>query len=106
MRAAYFRGMDRARVIAVLRENEAELRRRGVQHAALFGSVARGEARADSDIDVMLDLDPESRVSVFDYVDIVEYVQRLFSERVDVSNRETLKPHVRPSAERDAVDVF
>ena len=106
MCAAYFPGMDRARAIAILRENEAELRRRGVQHAALFGSVARGEARPDSDIDVMLDLDPRSRVSMFDYVDIVEYVQRLFSERVDVSNRETLKPHVRPSAERDAVDVF
>src|SRR5260370_34113086 len=95
--------MDRPEVIQTLKAHEGELRRRGVEHAALFGSVARDKGRADSDIDVMLDLDPTARVTVFDYAEIVEYVRRLFGGRADVANRETLKPHVRPSAERDAI---
>jgi predicted nucleotidyltransferase len=98
--------VDSSRAIRILRDNEAELRRLGVRHAALFGSVARGDAQLGSDIDVMIDLDPRAKISVFDYVGIVEYVQSLFGEPVDVSNRETLKPHVRPSAEHDAIRVF
>jgi len=84
--------MDQSRAVRILKDHEAELRSRGVRHAALFGSVARGVAGPGSDIDVMVDLDPTARISVYDYVGIVEYVQSLFGEPVDVSNRETLKP--------------
>jgi predicted nucleotidyltransferase len=98
--------MDRSQIIQVLKAHEAELKGRGVEHAALFGSAARGDGRADSDIDVMLDLDPAARLTVFDYAGIVEYVRGLLGARVDVANRETLKPHVRPSAERDAIRAF
>jgi predicted nucleotidyltransferase len=98
--------MDQSRAARILKDHEAELRSRGVRHAALFGSVARGVAGPGSDIDVMVDLDPTARISVYDYVGIVEYVQSLFGEPVDVSNRETLKPHVRPSAEHDAIRIF
>jgi predicted nucleotidyltransferase len=44
-------------VLQILRTHESELRRRGVSHAAVFGSVARGEAGVGSDIDVMVELD-------------------------------------------------
>lgn len=60
--------MDKNRIIATLIENRAELERQGVLHAALFGSMARGDATAESDIDIMIDLDPNLRLSVFDYV--------------------------------------
>jgi hypothetical protein len=98
--------MNRPEILRTLKAHKAELRRLGVSHAALFGSVARDEGGADSDIDVMLDLDRAASVTVFDYARIVEYVQTLLGGRVDVSNRETLRPHVRPSAERDAIRAF
>ncbi len=98
--------IDRREAVRTLRSHETELRRLGVRHAALFGSLARGQGRSESDIDVLLDLDPEARINVFEYAAIVEYVKGLFSVPVDVSNRETLKPHVRPSAERDAINAF
>jgi len=72
----------------------------------LFGSVARGEDRPDSDIDIMIEIAPDSRMDLFRYVGIVQYVEELFPVPVDVANREGLKPFIRPSAERDAVYAF
>jgi predicted nucleotidyltransferase len=82
------------------------LRARGVAHAALFGSVARGEDRPDSDIDIMVEIAADARLGVFQYVGVVRYIEELFPVRVDVANREGLKPLVRPSAERDAIYAF
>jgi predicted nucleotidyltransferase len=46
--------MDRTEAITKLRAHEAELKQLGVQHLYLFGSTARGDARADSDVDLFL----------------------------------------------------
>ncbi|MGD0297032.1 MAG: nucleotidyltransferase domain-containing protein [Bryobacteraceae bacterium] len=54
-----------AGVFETLKEHEAELQRLGILHAAVFGSVARGEAHFKSDIDVLIDLDPEKAIGVF-----------------------------------------
>jgi uncharacterized protein len=98
--------MDRAAVIAILRTNEDELRRRGVRHAALFGSLARGEAVAASDIDLLIDLDRGAIRDVFAYAGLCRFIGELFPGRVDVSDRATLKPPVRRNAEHDAVPAF
>ncbi len=100
------RAMNQQDIIAKLKENEATLRARGVTHAALFGSRARGDNRADSDIDIMIEIAPEFPMDVFQYVGVVHAIEDLFPVRVDVSNRIAQKPHVRPSAERDAIYAF
>jgi predicted nucleotidyltransferase len=98
--------MDREQVIATLRAHEPQLRHRGVQHAAIFGSVARNEAKPDSDIDILIELEPDAAIDLFEYVSITHYLADLFPDRVDVANLGKLKPHVRPSAEHDAVYAF
>ena len=98
--------MNRDEIIGKLKEREADLRAQGVAHAALFGSVARGDNRPDSDIDIMVELDPAARVTMFDYVAIKEYIEAMFSQPVDVVNRDGLKPRVRPKAAADAIYAF
>lgn len=81
-----------AEALSVLKRHEPELRQRGVVHAAVFGSVAPGEAIDTSDVDVLIDLDPEKGVGLFEYVDIV--------------NQATLKPRLRSNILCEALGAF
>ena len=98
--------MNSREIIAVLRQAESALRARGVSHAALFGSAARGTAGPDSDIDILVEFDPASDLSVFEYVGLKDYVAELFPGPVDVVDRAALKPFVRPPAESEAIYAF
>lgn len=98
--------MNSPDAIAILRRSEPALRERGVRHAALFGSVARGNNRRDSDVDIMIEVDPEAGMTVFDYVSLKEYIAGLFDGPVDVVNRESLKSHIAPAATADAIYAF
>src|SRR5579864_7755863 len=100
------RVMTREHVLNTLRTHERELRHRGVLHAALFGSVARGDDTPDSDVDILVDLAPEVSVGVYEYVGIKQYLSDVLASRVDLVNRKTLKAFARPSAERDAIYAF
>ena len=98
--------MDTQDALTTLRRHERELRARGVAHAAIFGSVARGDSRSGSDLDVMIDLAPEAPLTIYAYVDLKEYIAGLFEGQVDVVTREALKPYVRPAATADALYAF
>jgi predicted nucleotidyltransferase len=98
--------MEKHDILARLREHETALKAQGVRHAALFGSRACGDARPDSDIDILVEIGPDIRMDVFKYVGIVHSIEDLFPVRVDVSNRIALKPHVKPIAEREAIYAF
>lgn len=98
--------MNREEIIARLQENEVALRRRGVAHAALFGSRARGEQGPDSDTDIMIEIDPDAPVGVWEYAGIKAYIASLFEGPVDVVDREGLKPYVQPAATAEAIYAF
>lgn len=98
--------MNREEIIARLRENEAALRQRGVADAALFGSRARGDQRAESDTDIMIEIDPDAPVGVWEYAGIKAYIASLFEGPVDVVDREGLKPYVQPAATAEAIYAF
>jgi hypothetical protein len=92
--------------LEVLRTHETDLRQLGVTHAAVFGSVARGEARKESDIDVLVELDDSRPIGVFEYARLKLYIGELFDGAGDVVNRRTLKPLLRGNILRDAIDAF
>ena len=63
-----------SRVLSTLRALEPELRAAGVRHISVFGSVARGEDTATSDVDLAVDLAPDTTPSGFQFV---VYIERL-----------------------------
>jgi predicted nucleotidyltransferase len=93
-------------VIATLKAAEPTLRPHGVRHAAVFGSVARGEERVDSDIDIALDFDPIISRTIWDLVRTQNVVGELFQGPVDVIELEGLKPDMRQRVEREMVYAF
>ena len=102
----YNAAMTRDEIIEKLKERETDLRAQGVAHAALFGSVARGDDNPDSDIDILVDLDPAIVVTIFDYAGVKDFIADMFDRPVDVVSRESLKPRLRPSAAADAIYAF
>lgn len=80
--------------------------RLGVRHVAVFGSVARGQARPDSDVDVLVDLDPERPIGIFEYARLKLYLGELLGGAGHIVNRKTLKPLFRESILRDCVNAF
>jgi predicted nucleotidyltransferase len=98
--------MNSRDAIATLRRHEGDLRARGIRHTAIFGPVARGENRPDSDLDIIIDIDPESHVTIFDYVGLRDFIASLFESPVDVIDRAALKPHLRAPTVRDALYAF
>ena len=93
-------------VLRTLRTHENELKRLGASHAAVFGSIARGEAKPSSDIDVLVDLDPAMPMGVFQYARLKLYIDEILDGAGDVVNRKTLKPLLRDHILNDAVDAF
>jgi predicted nucleotidyltransferase len=98
--------MNSSEALETLRRSESDLRARGVRRAAVFGSVARGDSRSGSDIDIMVEIDPEAHLTVFDYAGLKDYIASLFDGPVDVVNRHSLKPYVRSAAKADAIYAF
>jgi predicted nucleotidyltransferase len=92
--------------VATLRRYENALRARGIRHAAVFGSVARGDSRPDSDLDILVEFEPDAEGSIYEYMRLKDYVAGLFEGPVDVIDRAALKPHLRMPSTRDAVYAF
>lgn len=93
-------------VIARLKQGESELRARGVRSLGLFGSTARNEASAVSDVDVLIELDKERHITLFDLSDIKFCISDLVGTPVDVAIRGRLRQAYRASIERDLISVF
>ena len=85
---------------------EPELRRRGVRHLALFGSVARGDDRPDSDIDVAVEIEAGRSFSLIRMEDTRLYLEDLLGRPVDLGEVDTFRPRVRAAFERERVLVF
>jgi len=96
--------MKRDEILKTLRAHRDELRKRfGVKSLAVFGSVARGEAGPDSDVDILVEF--EGRATFDRYMGLKFFLEDLLGRRVDLVTRKALKPRMRPFVEREAIYV-
>jgi predicted nucleotidyltransferase len=98
--------MDKNEALEILRRNAERLRACGIRHAALFGSVARGDSGPESDLDILLELEPGLPKDIFAYAGLKSEVAGLFDRPVDVVSRDMLKPTIRTRVVADAVYAF
>lgn len=96
--------MDRERALTFLRDHKAILRQRfGVADLALFGSTARGEAAADSDMDILVSFDGPATSAR--YFGLQFYLEDLTGLPIDLVTDKALRPELRPYVEREAIRV-
>jgi predicted nucleotidyltransferase len=95
-----------AAILRALQANSDRLRRLGVRHLSIFGSTARGTARPDSDVDLLIELAADRKIDLFDYAGIVGEIERIVALPVDVARRDKLKPEIVAEALRDEIRAF
>lgn len=95
-----------ADIIAALQPHLADLRQAGVRHLSLFGSVARGEATADSDIDLAAEFDPATKPDLFRLSRVQRQLSHILGQPVDLLPEPVVRPGLRQALERDRVRVF
>jgi predicted nucleotidyltransferase len=102
--------MTREDVIAIIRKHEDELRAAGVLKLSLFGSVARGEETAESDIDIVVQLEDEILHSGFGYFGALarlrERLEGMTGRPVDVISEPIGKPRLAREIDRDRQIAF
>jgi len=93
-------------ILAALATLEKPLRERGLKSLAVFGSVIRGEARTDSDIDVLVDVEPDVRFSLIDLVALKDFLEDRLNRKVDVVTKSGLESTIRDRVLSEAESVF
>lgn len=98
------RAITRAEVASFITNAEAEILRLGVRRLALFGSVQRDDARADSDVDLLVEFAPGMK-SYDRFVALAELLERLLSRPVELVTTESLSPFLKSYILAEAKDV-
>jgi uncharacterized protein len=103
--------MDKDQVIAKLREHETELRAAGAEQLSIFGSVARGEATEESDLDILVTLSDPIIQSGWGYFSALAILEERITDitgyqKVDVIAAPISKDNVRRSIEKDRTVAF
>lgn len=80
------------------------LKEAGVTRSAIFGSYVRGEAKGDSDIDILVDL-PRGK-SLFDFVDLQLKLEEALGRKVDLVEYQALKPRLKPYILSEQVQIL
>ena len=93
--------MQQRDALHILRAHRQELKEFGVKSIAVFGSAARGEARPESDIDILVEF--EKTIGLFVFLRLRHRLEELLGRRVDLVTRGALKHQLRDQILKEAV---
>jgi|SRR5690348_14513162 hypothetical protein len=102
--------MKRNDIINKIMETAPTLRAEGVAHLAIFGSRARGDARDDSDLDVLIDIDPAAELYGLDLIGVIADVERAVTAATGIPTqaamRRSLEPRFANRIADDLIEIF
>ena len=96
--------MKRDEVLEIIAEHRKPLQEMGVKSLNLFGSVARDEARPDSDIDFLVEFDRPG--GLFQLLKVQYYLEDILNSSVDLGTKDALKEHLREPVLKDVIHAF
>ncbi|MEA5534911.1 nucleotidyltransferase family protein [Crocosphaera sp. XPORK-15E] len=96
--------MKRNEVLEIIAENREQLEKLGVKSLSLFGSVARDEARLDSDVDLLVEFNHQG--GLFQLLQVQYYLEDILGCSVDLGTQDALKEHLREPVLKDVIHAF
>ena len=95
--------IQRDEALRLLEDHAQDLAAYAVKRLAIFGSVARGEARANSDIDILVEFEPDARVGLFEFVRLQRFLSDILGCPVDLVTPDALRAEMKEQILREAV---
>jgi predicted nucleotidyltransferase len=87
-------------ILGLLQQHQSQLKGFGVKRCGLFGSFLRGRPRADSDVDLLIEFEPEQKT--FDnFMHLAFFLEETFGRKVDLLTPESLSRHIGPNILRE-----
>lgn len=97
--------MNRDEILAMLKNHAQELKGFGIKSLALFGSAARDKLGPESDVDILVEFDPEAHVGLFKLMELKEFLESLLGYPVDLVTPDGLRAWMRERVQREALRV-
>ena len=98
--------MTRDEIIAKLRANAAAIKAEGVTGLAMFGSRARGDMRDDSDIDVLIEVEPDSKFSLLNLIGVEHIISDVTGLPTQATMRRSVEPRMAARIADDIIEIF
>lgn len=95
--------MNKEQATAILKENFHKIRAFHVRALYLFGSVVRGEASETSDVDILVEFEPDAHIGLFEFARLQRMLSLLLGCRVDMSTPDALHPALKDRILKEAI---
>ncbi|MCD6238949.1 MAG: nucleotidyltransferase family protein [Thermotogae bacterium] len=96
--------LDLKDIMNILKGCKEEFKKRyGVKEIGIFGSYVRGEQKETSDVDILVEFEPNARISLLDFVKLEDYISDLLGIKVDLVEKSALKPRIGKHILREAI---
>jgi uncharacterized protein len=95
--------MDKEQIKAIIRDNISAIRAFHVRALYLFGSVVRGEATPSSDVDILVEFEPDAHIGLFEFARLQRMLSDILGRNVDISTADALHPALKDRILKEAV---
>ena len=92
--------LDKKRILTLLQTHSNKLSSYGVADIGVFGSYVRGEQKAKSDIDILVDFHKDKK-TFRNYINLAQYLEEIFGKQVELITTDSLSPYIAPYIKKE-----